>query len=457
MTVSAPVAAPASPVPTMLKATKTLGEFRRDPLSLFTRIAALPQGMARTRLLGRELIFVTHPDHVHHVVRNNYQNYDKNAPMYKNARPFLGNGLTVAVGGEEWLHRRRLIQPAFHKNNVHVVSDVAVRCLADVLAERERLAASGEPFDVSAEMTRLTMRITSQTFFGVDLLRDSTDMARRLDEITAFATRYLSRPFPPLWVPTPAIRRFHADIDYVNEFVADVVRTRHADPAEHSDLLNLLVGAVDDESGQGLSRQQLRDELIGFFFAGHETLAHSMSWCWYLVARDPRVDGELAAELDRVLGGRAPALEDVPSLTYTRMIIDEAMRLYPALWVNMRRALGEDVIGGHRIPAGAIVSWSPYAGNRFPEVWDDADQFRPERFSPEQSAERSRHAATPFGEGPRACIGSGFATVEATLILATLAHRHRLQLVTDKPAEPAVGFTIYPKDGVWATLSRRDG
>lgn len=453
MTVAASV--PTSPIPTVLKAAKTLGEFRRDPLGLFTRIAALPQGMARARLLGKDLIFITHPDHVHHVVRNNYQNYDKNAPMYKNARPFLGNGLTVAVGGEDWLHRRRLMQPAFHRNNVHVVCDVTMRCLAETLAERERLEASGEPFDVSVEMTRLTMRVTSQTFFGIDLLRESEEMARRLDGITAFATRYLSRPFPPLWVPTPAIRRFHSDIDYVNEFVEDVVRTRQADPDEHSDLLNLLVGAAGDGSGGGLSRQQLRDELIGFFFAGHETLAHSMSWCWYLLARDPRADAELAAELDRALAGRAPTLEDIPNLTYTRMVIDEAMRLYPALWVNMRRALGEDVIGGHRIPAGAIVSWSPFAGNRFPEVWDDADDFRPERFTPEQSAQRSRHAATPFGEGPRACIGSGFATAEATLILATLAQRHRLRLVDDAPAEPAVGFTIYPKDGVWATLSKR--
>lgn len=449
------VQASVSPVPTVLKVGKTLAAFRRDPLDLYTHVAAAPQGMARVRLFGKEMIFITHPDHVHHVVRTNYQNYNKNAPMYTNAKPFLGNGLTVVVGGEEWLHRRRLVQPAFHKRNLHVVCDVTVRCLADALAERERLAASAEPFDVALEMTRLTMRVTSQTLFGIDVLRDSTDIARRLDEITAFAVGYLSRPFPPLWVPTPAHRRFHANIAYINEFVMDVVRTRQADPEGHGDLLDLLIGALDDGSGGGLTRRQLQDELIGFFFAGHETLAHTLSWCWYLLARSPRADAALTAELDRVLGGRVATLDDVPDLTYTRMVIDEAMRMYPVLWFNMRRAIGEDVIGGHRIPAGAIVSWSPYAGNRLSEIWDDPDQFRPERFTIEQSALRTRHAVTPFGEGPRACIGSGFATAEATIILATLAQRHRLQLAKDEPVAPAVGFTLFPKQGVWGTLSPR--
>jgi cytochrome P450 len=443
-------------VPTAIRPTAALKAFRRDPLGLFASIAALPQGMARTRLLGREMIIITHPDHVHHVVRNNYQNYDKNAPMYTNARPLLGNGLVTAPGGEEWLRRRRLVQPAFHKRNLHLVCDATERYLADALLERDRLAACGEPLDVTLEMTRLTMRVVCRTLFGVDVMRDSAEIARRLDEISHFSARYLARPFPPLSVPVRRHRRFRANLRFVNGFVSEVVRARQADPVRHGDLLDLLIGALDDGSGGGLSRRQLQDELIGFFFAGHDTLAHTMAWCWYLLARDPRADTELVGELRRVLGGRAATLDDLPELPYARMVIDETMRLYPVVWANMRRALGEDAIGGHRIPAGAVVMWSPYAGNRMPEIWDDPDAFRPERFEPEHGALRARHAVAPFGEGPRVCVGSGFATAEAVLILATLAQRHRIRLVSDAPATPALGFTLRSRGGLWATLTVRD-
>jgi cytochrome P450 len=445
----------APPVPGELKPSEVLNGFRRDPLGLFVRAAALPLGMARTRFLGRELIIVTHPDHVHHVVAANHQNYDKNAPMYTNAEKFLGKGLIVMRGGEDWMRRRRLMQPAFHRRHVSMVSDAAERYLADVVAEWDRVAASGEPLDVSLEMTRLTMRIICRVLFGVDVTGESADFARRLEEITLFVAGFLSRPFPPLSVPTRSHRRFHANVASINGFVSRLVRTRQADPERHDDLLDLLIDALGDESAGALSRQQLQDELIGFFFSGHDTLAHTLAWCWYLLAGDPRADAELAAELAAVLGGRAATLEDVPNLPYTQMVVDEAMRLYPVVWINMRRALGEDVIGGHRIPAGAIVAWSPYAGNRFAEVWDDPDRFRPERFAPEQCAQRERHAVSPFGEGPRVCIGSGFATVEAVMILATLAQRHQVRLVSDEPAVPGLGFTLYPKDGLWATLIPR--
>jgi cytochrome P450 len=456
VTLSAPAAAAAPPVPAVIKPAEALKSFRRDPLGLFAGIAARPQGMARTRFLGREMVFVTHPDHVHHIVRNNYQNYDKKAPMYTNAEKFLGNGLIVVPGGEEWLHRRRMVQPAFHKRNVPIVSDVTERYLVDVVHERDRLAKTGEPFDVTLEMTRLTMRIVCRTLFGVDVEQSSADIARRLEEISTFTAQYLSRPFPPLFVPTRRNRGFHADVRHINEFVAGVVSARKADPDRHADLLDLLLGALDDGSGAGLSPRQLRDELIGFFFAGHETLAHTMAWCWYLLARNPRVEAELVCELDRVLGGRAATLDDVPDLPYSRMVVDETMRLYPVVWVNMRRALGEDTIGGHRIPAGAAVAWSPYVGNRLAEIWDEPEQFRPERFIPEQCELRGRHAVVPFGEGPRVCIGSGFATAEAVLILATLAQRHRIRLVREEPAKLALGFTIYPRGGLWGTLSARD-
>jgi cytochrome P450 len=431
----------------------TIQAFRRDPLGLFADVAGRPDGMARATLLGKDLVFITHPDHVHHVLQENHQNYDKNALIYNNARPFLGNGLPVTHGGEDWIRRRRLMQPAFHRRHVQIVTDATERYLADTTAGLNRIAASGEPLDISLELTRLTMRIICRVLFDVDVAVGSTEIARRFERVSMFAVDFLTRPFPPLFVPTRRNRAFHADMRYINEFVTGIVRERQAGPQRHEDLLDLLVHA--GEGAEGLSRQQVQDELISMFYAGHDTTAHTLAWSWYLLALHREADLRLSEELDTVLAGRPATAADLPNLPYTRMVIQEAMRLYPVVWAMMRRAIGEDVIAGHRIPAGALVTWSPYAGNRHPDIWDDPESFRPQRFDPGHSVGRRRHAALPFGEGPRVCIGSDFAMAEAVLILATLAQHHRLVLLPDRPVRPGGGITLHPAGGIWAVLEPR--
>lgn len=424
--------------------------FRRDPLDLYTQIAALPQGMARIRVLGKEVLVITHPEHVHQVLRENHQNYDKNAIFYNNARPFLGNGLPVTHGGEDWLRRRRLMQPAFHRRHLRVVTDVTERCAADTLAAWDEAAAAERPVDLSLEMTGLTMRIMCQILFGADVRSDAAELAHRFERVSTFAVQYLTMPFPPLSWPTRRNRAFHADLKHVNDFVTAMVRTRQLDPRRHHDLLDLLLHLEED--GEGLSRQQVQDELISMFFAGHDTTAQTLAWAWYLLAQHPAADTRLHAELSAVLGGRPATVDDLPRLTYTRMVLEETMRLYPVVWAWMRRAIGADVLGGQPIAPGTLITWSPWSGNRLAECWPDPAAFRPERHEP---GALTRHAALPFGTGPRMCIGSDFAVAEASLALATLAQRYRPELLPGHEVRPAIGLTLHPENGIWARLRRR--
>jgi cytochrome P450 len=388
-----------------------LSAFRRDPLGLFADVARAPAGMAETSAFGRRMVFITHPDHVVHVLRDNHRNYTKDAPVYRAARPFLGSGLTVSPGGEEWLRRRRLVQPAFGRTTVENAARVTEECLADV-ADRW---ATTETVDASAEMSALSMRFACRILFGTELTAEAAMLVDDLRLICDHVAAYLARPFPPLFVPTPANLRFRAAMRRVRATVAELVA------APRTELIARL-------TADGVStREQATDEVLGLFFAGHETLGHTLAWCWHLLAGHPAAAARLHAELDAVLGERRPVLADLPQLVYTRQVVDEAMRLYPVVWIMMRRAVQADTIGGHRIDPGSLITWSPYAGNRHSDVWSRPDDFRPERFADEdgRGAAYHRHSVAPFGLGPRACPGSNLALTQACLTVATLARRVR--------------------------------
>ena len=213
--------------------------------------------------------------------------------------------------------------------------------------------------------------------------------------------------------------------------------------------------AVDEQSGEQMSDQQLRDESMTLLIAGHETVASALAWTWDLLARNPEAEAKLHDELARELGGRAPAADDLPRLWYTEMVFQEAMRLYPPAWIISRKAEDDDEIGGYLIPKGALVVTSPYVTQRMPDLWPEPDVFRPERFNADESAGRRRYAYYPFGGGPRLCIGNGFAMTEAELIMAAVAQRFTLRNVSDKPVAVEPGVTLRPKHGLEMRIERR--
>lgn len=328
------------------------------------------------------------------------------------------------------------------------------------LAMLERWQASvGQPLDIPLEMMHLTLRVAGLTLFNLDLSSDADTIGRTFTVILPLITKYSIAPFPPLWVPTPSNRRLQAGIETLDNIVYSIINERRKQIADSStetgDLLSMLLTARDAETGEGMSDKQARDEVMTLLLAGHETTAISLMWTLYLLSQHPDVEQRLHTELDTVLGGHAPTVDRLNELPYNRMVIQEAMRLYPPAFGITRHAIADDEIGGYYVPANSIIFLSAHYTHRHPEIWEDPERFDPERFTPKRSASRPRFAYFPFGGGPRICIGNTFALMEAQLVLATIAQHYQLRLVPDHPVEPRVLATTRPRYGLPMTLQPR--
>jgi cytochrome P450 len=245
-----------------------------------------------------------------------------------------------------------------------------------------------------------------------------------------------------------------AAIHELNTVVSNIIRQRRELNTDTGDLLSMLLSARDEETGEGMNDQQARDEVMTILLAGHETTANTLIWTWYLLSQHPEVESRLQSELATVLGGNAPTVEQLPELAYTSMVLQEVLRLYPPAWILSRKAIADDELGGYHIPQGSMVIISPYATHRHPDFWEQPEVFDPERFTPERVAARPHFAHFPFGGGPRLCIGSNFAVMEAQLILATVAQRFRLRLMPDHPVVPEAKITLRPRYGMPMTVQR---
>jgi cytochrome P450 len=235
-----------------------------------------------------------------------------------------------------------------------------------------------------------------------------------------------------------------------------VITARRRVPSANADLLSMLMNARDEETGERMTDDQLRVEVTTFLLAGQETTSLALTWIWYLLSQHPAAQQRLEDEIDTMLGDRPPEYADLLNLPYTRMVIDEAMRLYPPAWGFSREAIGDDEVGGFRVPRGWLVFVIPYVLHRLPAFWENPDAFDPDRFTTERSADRSKFVYLPFGAGPRQCIGNQFALIEAQLVVATLAQRYRLQLVPGHKVDPWPLITLRPRFGMPMTVRRRE-
>jgi cytochrome P450 len=409
--------------------------------------------VVRFRMLLWPAYILYHPDHLKYVLHDNYCNYNKQFPMMNTARPLFGNGL-FTNDGEPWLHQRRLMQPSFHHKRLATFGSIMT---GSTLALLERWQDAGQqPLDILQEMMRLTQRIAGLALFNLDLSNEADTIGSTFTTLLPLLLQYTMLPFPPLWVPTTRNRRLQAGIETLNSVVYGIINKRRkqsADPATApGDLLSMLLAARDEETGEGMSDQQVRDEVITLLLGGYETTSLALTWTWYLLSQYPDAEQRLHSELDAVLAGQTPTVEHLSALPYTRMVIQEALRLYPPAFGMTRYAVAADEIGGYPIPAHSIIFMTPYYTHRHPTFWEDPERFDPERFTPERSAGRPRFAYFPFGGGPRQCIGNTFAMMEAQLVLATVAQRYQLRLVPGHPVEPQVVFTVRPRYGMPMTL-----
>ncbi|HEY9283034.1 MAG TPA: cytochrome P450, partial [Pyrinomonadaceae bacterium] len=328
---------------------------------------------------------------------------------------------------------------------------------AEAQARRwQERARSGEPLDVAGEMMRLTLRIIGLTMFTTDLTSEADVIGRSLDVIRAHSIRAMWRPANlPVWVPTPSNLRFRRALAAGDRVMREMIEARRSGEIRNDDLLSLLLRARDEETGEGMSDEQLRAEVVTIVGAGHETSAVTLSWAWYLLSQHPEVEGRLHEELARVLAGRTPTLEDLPRLAYATMVVEETMRLYPPAWAISRTAKRADTLGGYPVAAGSEALLIPYVTHRHPDFWDDPDEFRPERFAPAAKESRPRFSYFPFGGGPRQCIGQHFAMAEMLIVVATLAQRFRLRLAPGRAVVPEASISLRPREGVPMILHER--
>ena len=426
----------------------TVAESRRDPRAFFMKSWEQFGDVFRYQLGPWTFHLLSHPDHVRHVLQDNYRNYPRSF-HYRLTKLVIGDGL-VATEGEVWRRQRRMVQPAFHEARVAALAGAMAQATEDMLGrwEAARHAETGQPFDVSKEMIGLTLRIVGRTLLGVDLGGETDVMSPAITEALAYLDFRLNNLVTwPLFVPTARNLRFRRAMRTLDDVVYDIIRRRR-DGADTGDLLSMLLAVRDEETGAAMTDLEVRNQVMTFIGAGHETTATALAWTWYLLSKHPEVERRLREEVIDVLGDRTPTAADARRLSLTRRCFEEAMRLYPPVFGVVRGVVADDEIGGYRIAAGTSVILCQYVTHRHPAAWEDPERFDPDRFLPERAARRPKFAYFPFLGGPHHCVGSDFATMEGAIILAMVVRRYRLRVAPGAVVEPATMVTLRPKHGL---------
>ncbi|HEX3559271.1 MAG TPA: cytochrome P450 [Pyrinomonadaceae bacterium] len=444
----------AATVPRGPKGGRVMGnmrEFNRDTLAFVERCAREFGDVVRTRFLYVPAYFLFHPEHIEYVLASGSKNFIK--PMSLRSPFFLrlvGNGL-VTSEGDFWRRQRRLAQPAFHRDRTSAYGETMVAFTERVLGRWR----DGETIDAHEEMMRLAQSIVVKTLFGADVSDASDRVGRALHRIVRpFASQATLKWILDNRLPTPGHLRFNRAVREIDRVVYQIISERRASGADTGDLLSMLLRA-QDEDGTQMTDRQLRDEVMTLFLAGHETTALTLTWAWYLLARNAEVEGKLHAELEEVLQNRAPTVEDLPRLRYTERVVKESMRLYPPAYAVGREAVRDCEVGGYRIPAGMQIFAFQWVVQRDARWYDEPESFRPERWRDEVASRLPKFAYFPFGGGPRQCIGNSFALMEAVLVLATIARRFRLRLVPGHAVGLLPAMSLRPKGGVHVRLEKR--
>src|SRR5262245_31739057 len=426
--------------------------FRNDPIGFLTQSAHRYGDLVGFRFGTQWAIFVNNADLIKDVLVTHDHAFGKGRGLLR-AKRLLGEGLLTSEGS---FHRRqrRLAQPAFHRQRVQGYGTV-MTYYADRLRQSWK---DGDTLDIDREMMGLTLAIVAKTLFDADVTGEAEAIGKALTT-TMESWRQLMLPFSELLerLPLPSIRRFKEARARLDSTIYRIIEERRAYPNDRGDLLSMLMAAQDAEGdGTSMTNLQLRDELMTLFLAGHETTANALTWTWYLLSRHPEVEGRLHEELDRVLGGRLPAAEDLPELAYTESVVAESMRLYPPAWIIGRRTLQEYEVASYRLPANTLILMSPFILHRDPRFYPEPLRFDPERWTPEAKAARPRFSYFPFGGGSRQCIGETFAWMEGILLVATLAQYWRLRLVPGHRVAPRPLVTLRPKFGMKMSIERRE-
>jgi cytochrome P450 len=426
---------------------------RRDPLAGMRQMARDYGDVVRFYVMMQERVLLNHPDLINQVLVIQQGKFHKSELTRRITVRMLGQGLLISEG-EFWRRQRRLAQPAFHRSRTN---DYAATML-EIAQAHIREWRDGEERNIAQEMTALTLDIAVRTLFGTTLPGEARQVGHAMTFLMRYSLRRQRMPFriPEKW-PTPANRRANRELEFIDSLVYRIISERRAEgnPNSHNDLLALLMGAMD-EDGSHMTPQQLHDETMTLFLAGHETTAQMLGWTWYALSQNPAVESRLHEELHGVLGGRPPEAADFPRLPYLQAVMSEVLRLYPPAYILARETIEPCEIGGYQLRVGSTIVLSQWIMHRDPRYYDDPEAFRPERWLDGLADRLPPGAYFPFGDGPRRCIGQGFALLEAAIVTATIAQEFSFRMVPGHPVVPEPLVTLRPRHGIQMTLHSRN-
>lgn len=416
---------------------------QRDPIPFFTAMARDYGDIAQVRVFGRPIILVNHPDLIRELLVTQHRSFHKSLVLQR-TKIILGQGLLTSEG-ELHKRQRRLAQPGFHRDRIARYAQIMVQRAAAMRDEWR----DGQTADMHHEMMRLTLSIVAKTLFDAEIEGEADEIGDALTQLMDLFP-LLMNPIAPLLqkLPLPQTFRFKAAIKRLDRTIYSIIEERRRSGEDRGDLLSMLLLVQDEEGdGGGMTDLQLRDEAMTIFLAGHETTANAMAWTWYLLAQHPEVARELRRVVDEVLGDRLPTADDYPRLQYVEQVLAESMRLFPPAWAVSRLAIENVQLGEWNVPKGAVVVASQSVMHRDARYWPEPERFDPSRFAPDAKLSRPKMAYFPFGSGPRICIGEGFAWMEGVLLLATLAQKWEMQLLS-RDVQTQASITLRPRGGI---------
>jgi len=427
-------------------------KIRRDPLTMLLRLAREYGDIVCIPVMGQSRILVSRPEYIQQVLLLQHAKFHKSELTKMAVGPLLGQGLLISEG-DFWRRQRRLAQPAFHRSRTNAYAPAMLECAQHQMARWR----DGETRNIAEGMMELTLEAAVRTLFGTTLPGEAEGVGRAMTFLMRYSLRRARSPWniPRKW-PTPKNLRANREFEFMDSMVYRIISERQGQNGarRNGDLLSLLMAAMDEDGSQ-MSAQQLRDETMTLFVAGHETTALTLAWTWYLLSENPDAERKLHEELSAVLGGRSPEAEDLERLPYLHAVVQESLRVYPPAYIMARTSVSPFSLGGYDFAAGSTVLASQWVTHRDPRFFEAPEKFLPERWLDGLEGRLPPGAYFPFGDGPRRCIGQGFALLESSLVLAEIAQRFRFRLVPGTKVVPEPLVTLRPRDGIPMTVHAR--
>jgi cytochrome P450 len=424
-------------------------DVRHDALGTLQRLAREYGDIVNMPVMGTSRVLLNRPEYIQQLLILDHAKLHKSTLTKLVVGPLLGQGLLISEG-DFWRRQRRLAQPAFHRSRTNEYSPVMVECAL----QQTRTWRPGETRNIAEEMMKLTLEVAVRTLFGTSLAGDSGSIGKAM---TFLMRHYLHRArspwrIPQSW-PTPANRRARREFEFMDSLIYRIISDRKKDTQPRNDLLSLLMATMHEDGSQ-MTEHQVRDESMTLFVAGHETTALSLSWTWYLLGENPAAEARLHEELRLVLGGRPAEVSDLEKLPYLNAVVHESLRLYPPAYMMARMNVETVNVSGYEIPPRTTLLASQWVMHRDPRFFEQPEKFVPERWFDGLESRLPPGAYFPFGDGPRRCIGQGFAQLETALVIAAIAQKFRFRLKKGFPVVPEPLVTLRPKYGIEMTIQQ---